>query len=389
MQVLSSPALPLAPAPQPPPDARRDGAEIQLAQALSSSTSPPAPAAGPREEPIRPPQPPAPTVPPPAPPPPQPAPELDLAPVQEILARCIAGDYLRAAFLAVGRAFGGLPDEDPSVEALLVAHHAGSQSGVLPLPQWCYDSDAAQHMAQSSPHSARLTFLAAQCQLAQDEGAPDPLPEQVGEALWNAFNDLPEVRRWLGAFRQATGVPGLWQQVCRPVPRDPAAEYRERRRIFEERYQGGLHHRSDKAAYIRRQDHFLSGQPVFRLLHERLKPDGPAPVSGEERARIEDWLQKRPEWITNQWHQSTERVSGRVKLHGTQRAELVRRAAEYLDCAKRAWRAAQALESTPATPRNVERLRGEIRDLLPPALARAQGQPWGPLFRRLTGRLPS
>jgi hypothetical protein len=313
----------------------------------------------------------------------------DLAKVQEILARCVAGDYLRAALLAAGRAFGGRPEIDPAFEVLLIAHYVGFETAVNHWPEWCYDPEAAAGVAQAAPNSARLAFLAAQCQVARGEGIADPLPEQVGVALLDAFNDLPEVRKWLAAFRDATSVPGLWDQVCRPAPPDRAAEYREHRRAFAERYESGLLHRNDKAAYIRRQDHYLSRQPAFRLLHERLQPTGPAPIKADEKQLIETWLEKKPEWVTDAWHESTERVSGRVKLHGNQRAELVRRAAEYLDYATRAWRAAGALRSVSVTPKNIERLQKELRDLLPATMRRAQEQPWGVLFRQLAGRLPS
>jgi len=320
---------------------------------------------------------------------PKPAPAQHLADVQEILARCVAGDYLRAALLAAGRAFGGLPEIDPSFEVLLIAHQVGSASAVHHWPEWCYNLEAVASVAHAAPNSARLIFLAAQCQVARGEGVTDPLPEEVGVALLDVFNDLPEVRKWFAAFRDATSVPGLWEQVCRPAPPDRAAEYREHRRTFAERYDGGLLHRSDKAAYIRRQDHYLSRQPAFRLLYEHLQPGGPVPVTVDEKITIESWLGKKPEWVTDAWHESTERVSGRVKLHGNQRAELVRRAAEYLDYANRAWRAARALGSVSVTLKNVERLQKELRDLLPTTLDLAKGQPWEVLFRQLAGRLPS
>jgi hypothetical protein len=295
---------------------------------------------------------------------------------------------LRAPLLAAGRAFGGLAESDPSFETLLVAHHVGSEGSVPPWPEWCYDPVVAHEVVQTSPNSARLTFLAAQCQLARGDGTADPLPKQVGDALLDAFNDLSEVHQWLAAFREATNVPGLWEQVCRPAPPDPAAEYRERRRAFTDRYESGLLHRSDKAAYIRRQDSYLSRQPAFHLLHERLQPAGPAPLTADEQKLIESWLEKRPEAVTDAWHESTERVSGKVKLHGNQRAELVRRAGEYLDYANRAWRAARALGRAPVAPKDVERRRKELQDLLPAALGRAEGQPWGLLFRRLARRFP-
>jgi hypothetical protein len=247
---------------------------------------------------------------------------------------------------------------------------------------------ATGEVVQRAPHSARLTFLAAQFQLARDQASADPFPGQVCETLLEAFNDLPEVRKWLATFREATGAPGLWQQVCRPM-QDPKAKYRERRQEFIARYESGLLHRSDKAAYIHRQDHFMSRQPSFRQLHEHLMPDGLVGLTVDEKKEIEAWLVKKPEWVTGEWLKSTERVSGKIKLHGNQRAELIRRAAAYLDYADRAWRAAQALASAPATLKEVERLQKQLRDLLPAAQVRSQGQPWGPLFRQLAGRLPS
>jgi hypothetical protein len=312
---------------------------------------------------------------------------MDLAPDSEVLARCIAGDYLRAALLAAGRAFGSLPETDPSFEALLIAHHVASQTDAPPWPEWCYDTEAAQRIAQTAPNSARLTFLAAQCQLARCESVGDPLPKQVGDGLLDAFNDLSEVHQWLGAFREITNIPGLWEQVCRPAPPDPAAEYRDRRRAFVERYEGGLLHRNDKVAYIRRQDYYLSRQPVFRLVYERLHPTGLAPLTADEKKLIEGWLRKKPEAITDAWHESTERVSGKVKLHGSQRAELIRRAADYLDRANRAWQAAQALGNVPITVKDVERRRKQLHDLLPSALSQAHDQPWGALFCQLGGCL--
>lgn len=351
------------------------------------------PPAAPRSlaETVQRPPPAAPPVPPrkPVPQPVQPAPEPDLASDQEILARCVAGDYLRAALLAAGRAFGGMPEGDPSFEALLVAHYVGNKAEAPPWPEWCYDPVVADGVAQEAPNSARLTFLAAQCQLARGEGVADPIPESVGETLLDTFNDLHEVRNWLAAFREAINVPGLWEQVSRPAPRDPTAEYGERRRTFAERYESGLLHRSDKAAYIRRQDHYLSRQRAFRLLHERLQPMGPAPVTAEEKRLIESWLEKKPEWVTEEWLKTTERVSGTIKLHGNQRVELVHRATTYLDLANRAWRAARELGNTPVQLKDVERLRKQLRDWLPDARSKAQGQPWGPLFHQLTGRFPS
>jgi hypothetical protein len=313
----------------------------------------------------------------------------DLADAREIHDRCVVGDFLRAALLAAGRVFGGLPEVDPSFEALMVAYHVDHEVHALAWPEWCYSTAAIEEVVQTRPNSARLVFLAAQCQRAGEQvSSADTFPKHSGDNLLEAFNDVPEVRNWLAAFLEATSIPGLWEQVCRPS-QDPGAEYRESLRAFTARYENGLLHRKDKAAYIRRQDYYVSSQQSIRLLHERLKPDGLALLTPEEKKAIESWLEKKPEWITKSWHESTERVSGKVKLHGNQRTELVRRAAEYHDLAIRVWRAAQDLGSVIVQVKDVERLQKQLRDLRPIALDRAQGQPWGPLFRHLTGRLPS
>src|SRR5262249_34558493 len=144
----------------------------------------------------------------------------------------------------------------------------------------------------------------------------------------------------------------------------------EHRRAFAERYESGVLQRRDKAAYTRRQDNYLSRQQAFRVLQDRLKPSGVAPLSAQEKKLIEGWLAKKPEWVTEAWLESTERVSGKVKPHGNQRAELIRRAGEYLDCANRAWRAALALGSGPVPPKDVERLQKQLRELLPAAQGR-------------------
>jgi hypothetical protein len=310
--------------------------------------------------------------------------------VEEIAACCAEGDYLRAALLAAGRAFGGAPQVDPRFDALLVSHHVCCESRTPPWPGWCFDPALATGVCQAYPDSVRLAYLAAECHLSQSEGADAVLSEPVAQALLAAFNDSPEVRTWLAAVRDTTAVPGLWEQICRPTPSDPLAEYRERRRAFAERYESGLLHRSDKAAYIHRLDHFLSGQRAFRLLHSQLKPGGPDPLTAEDRALIVAWLGKKPEWITDTWRASTERPTvGKVKLRRNQEAELVRRATEYLDYANRAWRAAQARLSASPPAGDVEKRRQQLRDLLPPARARAEGRTWGPLFRRLAERLHS
>jgi hypothetical protein len=108
-----------------------------------------------------------------------------------------------------------------------------------------------------------------------------------------------------------------------------------------------------------------------------------------ERAQIVAWLGKKPDWVTETWLSSTERISGKVKLRGNQRTELLRRAEEYLEYANGAWIAGEALLRAPPTAGDVERRRKQLRDLLPPALAKARGRPWCPLFQRLSGGLNS
>ena len=70
---------------------------------------------------------------------------------EEVLAHCRRGDYLGASLLAAGRAFAGLEDCDPGLEALLVAHHAATGSPSAPWPDWCHDQDAALEACERRP----------------------------------------------------------------------------------------------------------------------------------------------------------------------------------------------------------------------------------------------
>jgi hypothetical protein len=85
--------------------------------------------------------------------------ESHLATREEILQYCTKGDYLGAGLLAAGRVFGGLPEIDPSVGVLLVAHHVCCGSEFTPWLDWCSDQDAATEVCRLTPESARLTLL--------------------------------------------------------------------------------------------------------------------------------------------------------------------------------------------------------------------------------------
>lgn len=309
---------------------------------------------------------------------------MGVASVEEIVARCVEGDYLRAALMAAGRAFAGVAEVDPRFDALIVAHHVLGESRLPPWPEWCYDPSAAAGVCRSTPESARLVLLAAQHHLSHTEGLP-PMPDGVTDELLEVFNDLPKVRNWLTAFQDVLAVPGLWEQICRPAPADPKAEYRDRRKAFEERYALGLLHRSDKAAYIHRMDNYLSRQPPVKKLREHLEPASPGRLTTEVRQQIATFLQERPSVLVDNWLEATAGATGgKVKFRGNQRNEMEWRAEEYLDLASRAWRAGEALDRAPAHG-DVERRRKHLYELLPAALRRAQGKIWRPLLGRLSG----
>lgn len=316
--------------------------------------------------------------------------QTKVADVIEIIACCLKKEYLRAALLASGRIFAGLAEVDPSVETLLVAHHVcvdSPEARSPSWPDWCRDPAAASEIARTAPEAARLTFLAAQNHRFKSGSAGEPFADEVRQALLNAFNDLPELRRWLDVFLEAAAVPGLWQQICLPNPANPLSQYQECRRAFSTLYESGVLHRSNKAAYIHRQDHFLSRNPTVRILNDYLKAAGPGPATPELKKQMATLLDTKPEAITQAWLASTERVSGKIKLRGGHWTELIQRAGEFLACVASAWGAAQALVCTRPTTGDVERRRQQLRELLPPARSRVQGQAWAPLFQRLTDTL--
>jgi hypothetical protein len=312
---------------------------------------------------------------------------LRFASAGEILESCVGGDYLKAALLAAGRAFAGLPEFDPHIDVLLVAHHVCNGSPMPPWPDWCYDQEASEVLSEIAPESARIIFLAALCQSSRAEAGGDPLSLPVRETLLAAFNELPEVRSYLSAVLEVVTVPGLWGQIHGPGTQSTIEEYFVRRRAFQERYETGLSHRNVNAAYIHRQDNYLSRLPAVKALHAQLKQDGPEEVSATTRRLIQGFLDKKPDTVTQDWVSSTDRVSGKVRLHGNQRVDLVSRAAEYLELANRAWRASEAFLQAPAQAGDVDRRREQFRSKLPTAMARSLGKPWSPLFARLTGGL--
>jgi hypothetical protein len=312
-----------------------------------------------------------------------PATGAELAGADEVVARCAAGDYLRALLLTAARAFAGVPDLDPTFDAVLAAHHVDQNSRPVPWPDWCFDAGAAERVAQIAPESARLAFLAARCH-ASGEAGDVPLADEVSTPLLDSFNEIPDVRKWLSAYMEAAAVPGLWEQICRPGGPDAAAEYNTRRAAFVALYENGLQYRTAGGAYWHRQEFFLSRKPGARALFEHLKPNRPAPLGAAAKQQIAALLALQPEDATDEWVASTERVSGGVvQLRGNQRAELVRRAGEYLEVVARAWKAATALLQRPPQG-EADRRRTQLRQLLPAALTRSEGRPWLPLLQRLT-----
>ncbi len=103
------------------------------------------------------------------------------------------------------------------------------------------------------------------------------------------------------------------------------------RGAFLKRYEGGLLHRNPSAAYIHRQDYYLSRLAATRQLHDDLTPNGPGPLTGDARREIRTLLEMKPEAVTDDWLRSNERSTGGIRLCGNQRAELIRGAAEYLE----------------------------------------------------------
>jgi hypothetical protein len=150
------------------------------------------------------------------------------------------------------------------------------------------------------------------------------------------------------------------------------------------RYENGLQYRNPNAAYIHRQDYYLSRLASTRLLRDYLKPDGPGPLTDDAKHEIRALLGKKPEAVTDDWLRSTERATGRIKLRGNQRAELVRQAAEYLERTNRAWRASEALRHSARPVGDVEPRRERLLITLPGVRDQARGTPWGALFAQLT-----
>lgn len=304
---------------------------------------------------------------------------------EEILAHCSRGDYLGASLLAVGRAFAGLRDCDPGPEALLVAHHVVSGSSTAPWPDWSHDPEAAIEACEESPESSRLVLLAALNQITRAEGGGDPIAPAVKKALLTAFNNLPELRTWLDDVLDAVGIPGLWEQVCRSESARALDVYRDARIAFLERYEVGLQHRNANAAYIHRQDHYMSRLPATRSLHDHLKPGEPGTIGDDDRRKICGMLEKNPDDITDDWLESAIRpTTGGIRLKGNQKASLIKRAAVYLERMNRAWRAAEALRQSGPSPGEVGRRRDRFRGTLPIAREQSRGTPWDHLFSRLT-----
>ncbi|MBA4190593.1 MAG: hypothetical protein C0467_21615 [Planctomycetaceae bacterium] len=314
-------------------------------------------------------------------------PVLRLADDAEIGSCCGAGDYLRSALLSAGRLFAGEAERDPRLDALLVAHHVTRDSRTVPWPNWCSDATAVEEICRTAPESARLVFLAARCHASAD-GASDPLPKPVVDRFVAVFNELPEVRSWLTAYLEAVAVPGLWEQICRHTGPGPLVEYQERRRAFATLYENGLQYRNINVAYIHRQDHFLSRKPAAKALFDHLKPEVPAQPRPDLRLQIETFLDLKPEAVTDEWRASTERaVGGGVRLRGNQRTDLIDRAAEFLEIANRAWKAAAVVLQRPQQSGDLDRKRKLLTESGRTALDRFTGRPWLPLLRRLIGGL--
>lgn len=310
--------------------------------------------------------------------------ESFLATPEEILDRCSGGDYLGAGLLALGRVFAGLPEGDPGVEILLAARHVLDGSSTAPWPDWCYDSGGAADVCNSAPESARLALLAILCLVSRSGAWSDPFPPPVKDALIEAFNGLPDVRGWLAEVLESIGVPGLWEQIRRREAQDALAVYREAYAGFLRRYEGGLSHRSPNAAYIHKQDHYVSRLPATRMLHDSLGPSGPGLMADEAVRGIRELVQMRPEAVTAAWLRSTQKATGRgVRLRGNQQAELVQRAADYIDCARRVWQASEALRQSGPQPGDVARRRERILAAIPGLRERARGTAWCALLERL------
>jgi hypothetical protein len=213
----------------------------------------------------------------------------------------------------------------------------------------------------------------------------------VKHTLISAFNDMPDVRSWLADVLEAISIPGLWEQVRRHEVPSAFEAYREAYEAFLKRYESGLLHRNSNAAYGHRLDHYLSRLTASRMLHDYLTPNGPGSLTSDADRGIRDLLEKKAEAVTNDWLKTTERATGGgIKLNGNQRTDLVRRAANYLECTRRAWRASevlQRLQRSGPQAGDVARRRERFLAGLSGVRERAVGTPWGALLERLMGGL--
>jgi hypothetical protein len=310
---------------------------------------------------------------------------VNVAVCEEILSHCRSGDYLVAVLLAVGRVFAGLRDCDPSPEALLAVHYVANGSSTAPWPVWCHGPDSATVASEQVPEASRLVLLATLYRSARVEGGGDSITLPVMKCLLAAFNHLPDLRNWLEDVLDAVSIPGLWEQVCLPESTLALDVYKETRNAFMERYEVGLQHRNPNAAYIHRQDHYMSRLPATKLLHDHLKPDEPGPLQDDEEQKIRDLLVKRPADITNDWLRSAIRpATGGIQLKGNQKVDLIKRAAVYLERISRAWRAAEVLRRSDLSPGEIERRRARFLATLPDAREQSRGTPSDALFVRLT-----
>lgn len=329
---------------------------------------------------------------------------------QQLRAFCRKGLYLQAALIAAAceRQFGKRVHEGfegPSFDALLFVHEALAERHQPQPPEWSYNAEA---LDEAPPESVRLVLLGAlRCSFQFPlicQQLNDLLPKYLEH-----FHAFPRLDIWLRDAFSAAWIPGLWEQVTRPVI-DPRPAWEDVWRKFRATYDESLHAAAGKASYARRQRQHMSRSPALKALNQAIRqveheapvqhgpkvtPGGPAqsaqhgrmPTRDDE-SLIRPYLQRSPRPLIEEWIESTRRNKGNsvVQLSASQLAEVERTARDYLDLAQNAYNALlghRKRKYEPDQSGEAFRLREKLRNTREDALAEARGTLWEPLLKHI------